>query len=391
MVGNPALHVSHLCPRTDVSDSPFAPAAGFHTAFANSGLWGYGLYFAENASYSHDYAYNCAPGVKSMLLTKLIVGTETQLPADRNRRIPPVMQHGSSRRRYDTVTGVTNGSKVYIVYENGRAYPEYLVTYRYATQADQQRATAAATASVNAQVQQQLLAGPRTHCLITCPPGLKPGQKVRVSGNLSGGAQLPRGSPQLAAFDLVVPAGARAGQPFQIQFPVPITRQQSTILADLKQRYTALRGSTPRGPSCNDPTWLQKKIDEMTSSASAQPAGAAAAAAAATKPHPNPWHGRKIFPAMFIIQCQRPDCKVRWNPAPATPSLPPSLPPSLLCDFVSCDENYLCILLSAMADDDAGSESNVAAYLLQVQDARQGTRLPQPGRGDPIVAQAETE
>jgi hypothetical protein len=34
-----------------------------------------------------------------------------------------------TRSRYDTVTGETQGSKVYIVYENGRAYPEYLVRY----------------------------------------------------------------------------------------------------------------------------------------------------------------------------------------------------------------------------------------------------------------------
>ena len=27
------------------------------------------------------------------------------------------------------VTGETRGSKVFIIYENGRAYPEYLVTY----------------------------------------------------------------------------------------------------------------------------------------------------------------------------------------------------------------------------------------------------------------------
>ena len=28
------------------------------------------------------------------------------------------------------VTGTTGGSKVFIVYENGRAYPEYVVTFR---------------------------------------------------------------------------------------------------------------------------------------------------------------------------------------------------------------------------------------------------------------------
>ena len=44
-----------------------------------------------------------------------------------NLRIPPSIP--GDNRRYDTVTGDTRGSKVYIVYENGRAYPEYLVTY----------------------------------------------------------------------------------------------------------------------------------------------------------------------------------------------------------------------------------------------------------------------
>ena len=62
-----------------------------------------------------------------MLLTKLIVGTEAMVPSNSNLRIPPSIPGGN--RRYDTVTGVTRGSKVYIVYENGRAYPEYLVTY----------------------------------------------------------------------------------------------------------------------------------------------------------------------------------------------------------------------------------------------------------------------
>jgi len=30
---------------------------------------------------------------------------------------------------FDSVTGETYGSEVYITYENGRAYPEYLITY----------------------------------------------------------------------------------------------------------------------------------------------------------------------------------------------------------------------------------------------------------------------
>lgn len=31
---------------------------------------------------------------------------------------------------YDSVSGETGGSKVYMIYDNGRAYPEYLITYQ---------------------------------------------------------------------------------------------------------------------------------------------------------------------------------------------------------------------------------------------------------------------
>ena len=50
------------------------------------------------------------------------------MASDSSLKVCPDKPAGGGR--YDTVTGTTNGSKVYIVYENGRAYPEYLVTYR---------------------------------------------------------------------------------------------------------------------------------------------------------------------------------------------------------------------------------------------------------------------
>lgn len=89
-------------------------------------MWGMGLYFAEKASYSNAYAFRTAQGQKSILLAKLLAGEEVHLQSDSTLRMPPDKPDG---RRYDTVTGTTGGSKVYIVYENGRAYPEYLVTY----------------------------------------------------------------------------------------------------------------------------------------------------------------------------------------------------------------------------------------------------------------------
>lgn len=89
-------------------------------------MWGRGLYFAEKASYSNSYAFTTAQGRKCILLAKLLAGEEIHMQSDRSLRFPPDRPDG---RRYDTVTGTTGGSKVYIVYENGRAYPEYMVTY----------------------------------------------------------------------------------------------------------------------------------------------------------------------------------------------------------------------------------------------------------------------
>ena len=91
-------------------------------------MWGRGIYFPENASYSNNYAHTRAgSGQRCFLLAKLIVGEAKELPSDGSLKMPPTKPGGGSR--YDTVMGSTGGSRVYIVYENGRAYPEYLVTY----------------------------------------------------------------------------------------------------------------------------------------------------------------------------------------------------------------------------------------------------------------------
>ena len=100
---------------------------GFMMQYCESGMWGKGIYFAERASYSDNYVHRNAQGQKLVMLTKLLAGEEQHImPNDRSLRFPPKKPNGA---RFDTVTGDTGGSKVYVVYENGRAYPEYLVTY----------------------------------------------------------------------------------------------------------------------------------------------------------------------------------------------------------------------------------------------------------------------
>ena len=124
---------------------------GFMMQFAATGFWGRGIYFADKASYSHNYSHSpygkssvastnergtSTSDEREMFLTKLLVGNAVEMNRDesftkeqecRDLIVPPV--DPKTNQRYSTVTGKTQGSKVWIVYENGRAYPEYLVRY----------------------------------------------------------------------------------------------------------------------------------------------------------------------------------------------------------------------------------------------------------------------
>lgn len=107
---------------------------GFDNRYCSSGMWGIANYFAQNASYSHSYAY-VEKGVRKIILARVLVGECIHImPNDTTLRKPPFKPNSSSglgfHEEYDSVSGDTNGSKVYMVYENGRAYPEYLISYQ---------------------------------------------------------------------------------------------------------------------------------------------------------------------------------------------------------------------------------------------------------------------
>ena len=106
--------------------------SSFDMRFSADGMWGKGNYFAVNASYSNSYAYHCKNGVKKMLVAWVLTGVSYHCAPERYTK-PPLrgtQGTGGIQRRYDSVSGITGGSKVFITYENNRAYPAYLITYR---------------------------------------------------------------------------------------------------------------------------------------------------------------------------------------------------------------------------------------------------------------------
>lgn len=116
--------------RTNEPEEIYKGDAGFDMRFSNQGLWGKGNYFAVNASYSDGYAHRCALGRYQMLMAYVLVGYEYNCQPDSSFTKPPLRDTTELRRRYDTVSGTAASSKVYITYENDRAYPAYLITYR---------------------------------------------------------------------------------------------------------------------------------------------------------------------------------------------------------------------------------------------------------------------
>ena len=105
---------------------------GFDMRLSKDGLWGGGTYFAENASYSDNYSFKCDSGEKQMFLARILAGDSADISPDSTLRKPPKKKSsgGLSLSCYDSVTGISKGSRIYVVYDNNKSYPSYLITYR---------------------------------------------------------------------------------------------------------------------------------------------------------------------------------------------------------------------------------------------------------------------
>lgn len=122
-------HLWHGTKTTDPMELVDRTTSGLSTQYANDAcMWGRGIYFAENASYSFNYSFS-KNGFKYMLFCKVFVGEFIFLNANSNLKEPPYKDQ-KKKILYDSVQGNTNGSDVYILYENNRNYPYFLVEFK---------------------------------------------------------------------------------------------------------------------------------------------------------------------------------------------------------------------------------------------------------------------
>ena len=110
---------------------------GFDMRFSRAGMWGQANYFAVYASYSDSYAYGDVDNqTNEMIVAKVLTGDSYFCQPNSSLRMPPEKKNKVKKEddqiqqvRYDSVSGFTNGSHVFMTYNNDRAYPAYIITY----------------------------------------------------------------------------------------------------------------------------------------------------------------------------------------------------------------------------------------------------------------------
>ena len=68
-------------------------------------------------------------------MAKVLTGCSCECQPDPSLQMPPLKKSDASsqrqlvKARYDSVNGVTHGCRVYMTYDNEKAYPAYLIKY----------------------------------------------------------------------------------------------------------------------------------------------------------------------------------------------------------------------------------------------------------------------
>ena len=75
---------------------------------------------------------------KEIIIAKALIGESFDYGTERNRslKMPPIKQASRQNMvniKYDSVAGITKDTRVYMLYENNKVYPLYIVQYKLAS------------------------------------------------------------------------------------------------------------------------------------------------------------------------------------------------------------------------------------------------------------------
>ncbi|XP_008980587.1 protein mono-ADP-ribosyltransferase PARP15 [Callithrix jacchus] len=117
---------------TDADSVPHVNQHGFNRSYAgkNAVAYGKGTYFAVDASYSAKDTYSRpdSNGRKHMYVVRVLTGVYTQGHAE--LVTPPPKNPHSTTDLFDSVTDNALYPRLFVVFFDNQAYPEYLITFR---------------------------------------------------------------------------------------------------------------------------------------------------------------------------------------------------------------------------------------------------------------------
>ena len=112
---------------TDEDTVPKICQMGLDRSFSAVALYGKGVYFARDASYSSSKTYSPpnAKGEQCMFLCRVVVGEYCIGVQD--AKAPPARQ---DHLLYDSTVDDIGKPSIFVTYHDAQAYPEYLVRFR---------------------------------------------------------------------------------------------------------------------------------------------------------------------------------------------------------------------------------------------------------------------
>ena len=111
----------------------YCSEVGFDVRYSSKGRWGHAIYFSENASYADKYAHITPSGDRQLLIANVAIQVfQTALSNCHLHVITRNCEANGlffSELWYDSVTAVSKGSQLYMIYDNSKSIPCYLITY----------------------------------------------------------------------------------------------------------------------------------------------------------------------------------------------------------------------------------------------------------------------
>ena len=98
---------------------------------SESNLLGRGTYFAEKSEYSLSYSfvYDANKKIRSMFYCRVLVGDSQKCQKHNGNIRDTEFKDQVKKIRYESMTDFLQGSNIFVVYKNRRAYPLYEIKY----------------------------------------------------------------------------------------------------------------------------------------------------------------------------------------------------------------------------------------------------------------------